>query len=87
MGTGWRHTMFNRRYYTTQATVFGTVEVLETTTLRDGLGRTYEYLAPAAELPDTRAAAAWMAAHPLRHPLVEALMGLLPRRRSKPSAE
>lgn len=87
MGTGWRHTMFNRRYYTTQATVFGTVEVLETTTLRDGLGRSYEYLAPAAELPDSRAAAAWMAAHPLRHPLVEALLGLLPRRRTRASAE
>lgn len=87
MGTGWRHDMFNRRFYTTQATVFGTVEVLETTTLRDGLGRTYEYLAPAAELPDTRAAAAWMAAHPLRHPLVDALMGLLSRRRTRGSAE
>ena len=87
MGTGWRHTMFNRRYYTTRATVFGTVEVLETTTLRDGLGRTYEYLAPAAELPDAHAAVAWMAAHPLRHPLVDALRGLLPRLRTRPSAE
>jgi len=79
--------MFNRRFYTTQATVFGTVEVLETTPLRDGLGRPYEYQAPAAELPDTRAAAAWMAAHPLRHPLVDALMGLFPRRGARPSAE
>lgn len=79
--------MFNRRYYTTQATAFGTVEVLETTTLRDGLGRAYEYLAPAAELPSLPAAAAWMSAHPLRHPLVEALISLLPRLKTRLSPE